>query len=213
MGRLFEGSVLQFAIGTIVTWLMAMAFVFVFFGRSAINEWSALGALASPAIWLLSRLVRSSGNAADLTYPSSTIPRSPSEYAQEPFDPNLTFKVDGRTTRHVGTPLDEEYVTEPVDSFQVGSLPPEEREVRDHLIAAVLLRDRVSALDFLCSQFFGETESYRVSRQAFAKLEALCSRSREHRAAFLRMANGAMLPKHVRAELKRMVERADARGL
>lgn len=141
----------------------------------------------------------------------SAIPRSPSFYAQEPFDPDLTFEIDGRTTRHVTNPLDEQYVTEPLDSFQVGSLPPEEREVRDHTIVAALLRDRVSAFDFWWSLIFSETETYRASRVAFARLEALCHRSRAHRAAFLRIASGVTLPKHVRTELRRMVERTDAR--
>jgi hypothetical protein len=118
---------------------------------------------------------------------------------------------DGQRTRHMDTPLDERYVTEPFDHFAVGSIPPEEREVRDHLIAAALLRRRVSTFEFWWSQFVRQTESYRTSCEAFAKLEALCSRSREHRAAFIRMGNGETLPKFIRAELLRVVARTDAR--
>lgn len=144
--------------------------------------------------------------------PAGAIPRPSWEYAQEPFDPSLTFMQDGQRTRHMDTPLDERYVTEPFDSFAVGSIPPEEREVRDHLIAAALLRRRVSTLEFWWSQFVRQTESYRTSSDAFAKLEALCSSSREHRAAFIRMGNGETLPKFIRAELLRMVARTDARA-
>lgn len=148
-----------------------------------------------------------------MTYPETdtAIPKSPSYYAQEPFDPNLTFTVDGRTTRHVATPLDEKYITEPIHSFQVGSVPPEEREVRDHVIVAALLVEQMTGLDSWWSKFFTETERHRRTRLAFVKLEALCSRSREHRAAFLRISGGRTLPKYIRATLKRMVERYDAR--
>jgi hypothetical protein len=144
--------------------------------------------------------------------PVGAIPRPSWEYAQEPFDASLTFTCDGQLTRHMATALDERYVTEPLDSFIVGSIPPEEREVRDHLIAASLLRGRVSTLDFWWSQLARETKSYRASREAFAKLESLCSISREHRAAFIRMGNGESLPQFIRAELLRMVKRADARA-
>lgn len=147
-----------------------------------------------------------------MTYPGTAIPRPSWEYAQEPFDPDLTFNVGGRTTRHMATPLDEEYITEPIDWVRVGAIPPEEREVRDHVIVAVFLRERVSTLDSCLSLIFRETKSYRVSREAFAKLEALCSRSRAHRAAFLRMAGGVTLPEHVRDELSKMVKRTDTRG-
>ncbi|WP_244142334.1 hypothetical protein [Burkholderia vietnamiensis] len=112
----------------------------------------------------------------------------------------------------MNTPLDERYVTEPFDRFAVGSIPPEEREVRDHVIASALLRRRVTTLEFWWSQFVRQTDNYRASLEAFTKLEALCSRSREHRAAFVRMGNGETLPKFIRAELLRMVARTDTRG-
>lgn len=143
--------------------------------------------------------------------PAGAIPRPSWEYAQEPFDPSLTFMQDGQRTRHMDTPLDERYVTEPFDRFAVGSIPPEEREVRDHVIASALMRSRVTTLEFWWSQFVRQTDNYRASLEAFTKLEALCSRSREHRAAFIRMGNGETLPKFIRAELLRMVARTDAR--
>jgi hypothetical protein len=141
------------------------------------------------------------------------IPRPSWEYAREPFDPNLTFTIDGQVTRYVSSPLDEHYVTEPLDSARVGGLPPEEWEVRDHLTAAAAFRRKVTARDFLWSQFFRATPRYEQSRLAFARLEALCKRSREHRAAFLRMGNGSVLPEYVRSALLRMVHRSDSSGL
>jgi hypothetical protein len=140
------------------------------------------------------------------------IPRPWPEYAEEPFDPNLTFTVNGCITRHIATVLDERYIDEPVDSFPVGSIPPEECEVRHHVLVADVLRNQVTSLDLWWSRFFRETERYRMSLEAFSNLEALCSRSREHRAAFLRIANGVVHQKHLRAELRRTVERADARA-
>lgn len=103
-------------------------------------------------------------------------------------------------------------MTEPVDSFREGSLPPEECEVRDHLVAAAALRNAVSELSFWRSQFFRKTSGYTASEEAFARLEALCWRSREHRAAFLRLANGEVLPQYIRTDLKRMVERGECRS-
>lgn len=145
-------------------------------------------------------------------HPVGAIPRPSWEYGQEPFDPSLTFMCDGQRTRHMNTPLDERYVTEPFDHFAVGGIPPEEREVRDHLIVASFLRGRVSTLEFWWSQFVRQTKNYRTSCEAFAKLEAQCSSSREHRAAFIRMGNGETLPKFIRTELLRMVARSDARA-
>lgn len=137
------------------------------------------------------------------------IPRPPAEYEQEPFDPNLTFVVDGRTTRHIESPLAENYVSEPFDRFVTRGIPPEEREVRDHILLAHYLRTKVTKREFWWSQFFRETKSYKASREAFRRLEALCAKSPEHRAAFLRMANGEAMSPGLRFELRKIVKRRD----
>ena len=56
--NLFKGSALRFAAVTILIWLISMTFVYVVGGRASINQSSALGSLAAPAIWLLSQVVR-----------------------------------------------------------------------------------------------------------------------------------------------------------
>ena len=137
------------------------------------------------------------------------IPRPPDEYQEEPFDPDLTFEVDGITTRHIESPLSENYVSEPIDRFVARGIPPEEREVRDHLLIAHYLRTKVTRPEFWWSQFFKESKRFMASREAFGKLEALCSKSPEHRAAFLRIANGEAMPPGIRSELRRIVLRKD----
>lgn len=52
---LFGGSTLRFAVATILGWCGSMAFVYALGGAAAINEWSALGGLAGPGIWVLYR--------------------------------------------------------------------------------------------------------------------------------------------------------------
>lgn len=136
-------------------------------------------------------------------------PRPSWWYEKEPFDPNLTFVVDGLATRYMDSPCAEEYIFEPVDHFVSGGLPPEEREVRDHLLVAHLLRNRVTRFEFWWNQFFRETVHYKVCREAFKNLEALCARSPEHRAAFLRIANGDVFPPTIRLELSKIVRRRD----
>lgn len=136
-------------------------------------------------------------------------PRPSWWYEKEPFDPNLTFVVNGLATRYMDSPCDEKYIFEPADRFVPGGLPPEEREVRDHLLVAHLLRTRVTRVEFWWSQIFRETVNFRVSRDAFKNLEALCARSPEHRAAFLRMANGDVVPPPIRLELSKIVRRRD----
>lgn len=136
-------------------------------------------------------------------------PRPSWWYEQEPFDPNLTFVINGLETRYIDSPCAEKYVFEPVDRFVSGGLPPAEREVRDHLLVAHLLRRRVTRLEFWWSQFFRETEKFRVCQEAFKNLESLCARSPEHRAAFLRMANGDAFPQTIRLELSKIVRRRD----
>ncbi|MFM0068976.1 hypothetical protein [Paraburkholderia aspalathi] len=58
MDDLFKGSVLRFTAVTVAIWLGAMAFVYFVGGRASVNQWSALGSLAAPGSWLLSRLAR-----------------------------------------------------------------------------------------------------------------------------------------------------------
>jgi len=138
-----------------------------------------------------------------------SIPRDTADYQRHPFDPNLTFTVNGRTGRYMLTPLDEVYQNEPGDWVTVGSLPPEECEARDYITVAVLGRRQVSRLEFWWSQFFKPTRTYLLSLEAFQKLEVLASRSAEHRAAFLRISRCSNVPPHIKDELKRMVRRAD----
>lgn len=136
-------------------------------------------------------------------------PRPSWWYEKEPFDPNFTFVIDGFATRYMDSPCSEKYTFEPVDRFVEAGLPPEDREVRDHLLVAQVLRNRVTRFGFWWSQFFRETVHFRACREAFKNLEALCARSPEHRAAFLRMANGDVFPPPIRLELKKIVRRCD----
>lgn len=138
------------------------------------------------------------------------IPRPSEWYAQEPFDLSLNFSdVDGNKLRYMATPLDETYAAEPGDHYEVGSIPPEEREVRDHLLLAVVLRGQVSSWEFWWSQFFGETKAYKASRNQFKKLDELCHQSREHRAAFCRLSKDSGIVRGLRMELTRIVDRCD----
>jgi hypothetical protein len=137
------------------------------------------------------------------------IPRPSWWYQKEPFDPNFTFVIDGRVTRYMDSPIAEKYNFEPIDRFFAVGLPPEEREVRDHLLLAHTLRNRVTRWAFWWSQFFRETGNYKACRRAFNHLEVLCATSLEHRAAFLRMANGDVFPLGIRLELKKIVTRRD----
>lgn len=151
-----------------------------------------------------------------MTITQTTIPRPLSEYQKEPFDPDLTFKINGVTTRHMLTPLDETYVYEPRDRFVIGAIPPEEREVRDHMVVVGILRSRVMGLDVFFSKVFGEigeTPEIRALREATEKLDALASKSREHRAAFLRMAHGKEFSEESRSRIVDIVKRADLANL
>lgn len=146
----------------------------------------------------------------DSSMPS--IPRDTAEYLRHPFDPNLTFTVNGRTGRYMASPLDEVYLSDPGDCVCAGSLPPEECEVRDYLTVAAIRRRKVTRLEFWWSQLFKPTKAYQLSLEAFLKLEALASRSAEHRAAFLRISGCSNVPSQtIKDELKRMVRRADRR--
>ncbi|MYM92631.1 hypothetical protein [Duganella vulcania] len=140
-----------------------------------------------------------------------SFPQAPSEYAKEPFDPSVVaFKDnDGRTWRYMNTPLDETYLAEPIDHFLVGTIPPEEREIRDTLVAATVMRRQVSIFQFWWSQFFKPTKAYLRSREYFRRLDQLCGRTPEHRAAFCRLATSKRLPPFICADLKRIVTKHD----
>ena len=118
--------------------------------------------------------------------------------------------INGFVTRYMDSPCSEKYSFEPIDRFVAAGLPPEEREVRDHLLVAHVLRNRITTFEFWLSQFFRETANFRTCREAFKVLESLCARSPEHRAAFLRLANGNVLPPPIRLELKKIVRRFDS---
>ena len=143
----------------------------------------------------------------------NSIPRSPQWYAREPFDPTVVAFRDneGKEHRYMHTPLDEIYAAEPRGAAVVGSLPPEEREVRDTLLVTTLFRSRVSWLDILWSQLVRPTKAYQVSLDHFDKLDALCARSREYRAAFCRLSTSNTLAPGLRRELKRIVQISDQR--
>lgn len=140
------------------------------------------------------------------------IPRPPEWYAKEPFDHSITFRdYEGKEHRYMHSPLDEVYAVEPGDFYQAGTIPPEEREVRDTLLATIAFRNRVSWFEFWWSQFITPTKAYRVSLEYFQKLDALCARSREHRAAFCRLSKNERIAPGLRLELKRIVDVRDKR--
>ncbi|MVF24250.1 hypothetical protein EVC37_21965 [Methylocaldum sp. BRCS4] len=107
------------------------------------------------------------------------------------------------------SPMDETYAAEPDDTYLPGSIPPEEREVSDTLLATVAFRNRVSWFDFWWSQFIKPTNSYRASLEYFQKLHALCARTKEYRAAFCRLSNSERIPPQLRRELRRIVDLCD----
>lgn len=137
-----------------------------------------------------------------------SIPRSPEWYAKEPFDPSIAaFRNNsGKISYFMRSALDETYVEEPGDDYLAGTIPPEEREVRDTLLVTILLRNQVSRFAFWWSQFVRPTGAYLASLESFEKLSALCARSREHRAAFCRLANSEGVTPALRRELKRIID-------
>ena len=143
-----------------------------------------------------------------------SIPRPPEWYAKEPFDASVVAFWDDEGVAHyfMHSPLDETYAAEPGDMYSPGSIPPEEREVRDTLLVAIIFRKRVSWIDFWWSQFFRPTQAYLVSLENLQKLGELCARSREHRAAFCRLSKCMSLHPAIPGlsmELKRIVDMAD----
>lgn len=108
------------------------------------------------------------------------------------------------------SPLDETYLVEPVGSFIAGTIPPEEREVRDTLVAAIAMRAQVSFWGLLWSQVFKPTKSYLRSLEYFKRLDQLCGLSAEYRAAFCRLSTSRQLPGFICADLKRIVSKYSA---
>lgn len=141
----------------------------------------------------------------------AAIPHPTEWYAREPFDPSVVAfnNADGSPQQYMNSPLDEVYAVEPGDSYRAGSIPPEEREVRDTLLVTVAFRNRVSWFDFWWSQFGTPTAAYRTSLDCFQRLSALCAKSRAYRAAFCRLSNGEALVPGLRSELKRIVDLCD----
>jgi hypothetical protein len=130
-----------------------------------------------------------------------------------PFDPALVaFKDDaGAEYRYINSPLDMVYANEPCDHCLAGTLPPEEMEVRRLLAVTILYRNRVSWFDFWWSQFVKPTKTYSASVEYFRKLEELCAKSREHRAAFCRISNSDQVGPGLRHELKRVIGLCETR--
>lgn len=140
------------------------------------------------------------------------IPKTTADYHQHPFDPSYTFTVNGLTGRYMATPLDEVYLHEPGDHVTMGSLPPEEMEVRDYITLASVLSSRLPFIQVLWSHLAKPTDAFRKCDEAFKTLDALACQSPEHRAAFLRLSRCKKVRKEIQNELKRMVGRADRRN-
>lgn len=143
------------------------------------------------------------------------IPRDPEWYQRMPFDPSLVAFVDdeGNEKRYMNSPMDERYLEEPGDSFTLGTIPPEEIEVRDYLTVAILARRQVSGLEFWWSQFVRPTEHYRQAQRAQQSLHDVCRRSPQHRAAMCRIANSELTAKHLKKELRRIIDMTDEGSL
>ncbi len=141
-----------------------------------------------------------------------SIPRAPEWYQRIPFDPSLVAFRDeqGNEKRYMISALDEHYQEEPGDCIALGAIPPEEREVRDHLTVAILARHQVSGFEFWWSQVIRPTERYRMVLSHFQSLHDLCRRSPEHRAAICRIANSPMTRPILKRELRRIVDMTDA---
>lgn len=140
------------------------------------------------------------------------IPKEPEWYQRSPFDPTLVAFVDdeGHERRYMQTPMDECYLNEPPgDLVEVGTIPPEEFEVRDYLTVAILARRQVSGFEFWWSQFIRPTERYRQAQRAQKSLHDVCRRSPQHRAAICRIANSEMTAKYLKKELRRIIAMID----
>ena len=152
-------------------------------------------------------------NIANIEY-SEALPRTQEWYAQEPFNPSLVAFRDNNGVEHrfMFSALDEVYANEIGDSYAPGTIPTEEREVIDTLLVTVAFRDRVSTFECWWSQFVRETESYRMSQEWLRRLQSLCERSREHRAAFCRLSKSKRVPSSLQRELMQIVILSDIKN-
>lgn len=150
--------------------------------------------------------------AAELENTHSRIPREASWYQRHPFDASLTFQSeDGEHWRYLVTPTDERYLVEPKGAIQPGSLPPEEMEVRDHILAMAVLRRRVGFWGMVRGLLLRvPSEEFMAAQRAFARLRQLCMQSREHRAALLRLGHASTTPPAMAQQLQIMVREFDA---
>jgi hypothetical protein len=150
--------------------------------------------------------------AADLEATHSRIPRESSWYQRHPFDASLTFQSeDGEHWRYLVTPTDERYLVEPRGTVPPGSLPPEEMEVRDHILAMAMLRRQVGFWGMVRGLLLRmPSEDFRAAQRAFARLRQLCLQSREHRAALLRLGHALSTPPAMAQQLLIMVRDVDA---
>lgn len=140
------------------------------------------------------------------------IPRDQSWYQQWPFDATLTFRdAAGDHWRYMVTPTDERYLKEPQGHFVQGSLPPEEVEVRDHLLVVAMLRRRVGILGMVRSLLLRwPSTEFIAAQRAMVGLRQLCIQSREHRAALLRLGHAQSIPPVMRQQLLILVGDVDA---
>lgn len=136
-------------------------------------------------------------------------PKDSSEYKQFPFNPELAFTVDGKRTRYLAHPLDETYTCDPEQFYAQGSLPPEECEVRDHLKMTAVLRSKVTRTAYLWSLLMEPTYWFKAYKEPDERMAKLCTRSMEHRSAFLRLSKSESLSPPTRVHLKKIVRRAD----
>lgn len=132
----------------------------------------------------------------------------PSEwYRQIPFDPDITFSVSGQLTRHVNHPLDETYVTDVGFSYVDGSLPPEDREVRDHLINIVLRETTFRGHDTSGDRSVSKSDKKAAFHKAWSDLESLASKAGEYRAAMMRLSRVREMRSDHRDRLRKLALR------
>lgn len=76
-------------------------------------------------------------------------------------------------------------------------------------MVAIHSRRQLSGVEFWWSQIIRPTERYQQARSHFMTLHDVCRRSRQHRAAMCRIANSSMTAKHLRKELRRIIDLSD----
>lgn len=140
------------------------------------------------------------------------IPREQAWYRQWPFDSQLTFQDEsGEHWRYMVAPTDERYLKEPRGHFVQGSLPPEEVEVRDHLLVVAMLRRRVGFFGMVRGLLLRwPSAEFVAAQRAMAGIRQLCIQSREHRAALLRLGHAQSIPPVMRQQLLILVGDVDA---